>query len=519
VPNQKSPLEPGARIVKGGFVVLATYLIMMFLNVISTIAMLRLLGDEGYGTYGVGISLFSIIQGIAVLGIPTAAVRYIAKFMAKGDIASTKIVLRTSVKYLIISSAGFSIALALLAGPIASGIYHNVNYTNTFRVVAVMIPPGILLLGFIAFLQGFQRMKYYSYVQISWSSLRLFISIGLVLLGFFATGALLGYGIGIAAACALGILLLFRIVPKKRGGGCGKADIPHEMRSTAVQMWLASVGGLILVWCPNLLIGSILSMKSAGYYFASLSFITIISFFSGAISTPLFPAVSELWALGDKRGLERMVGISLKLTFAVIFPIATVTAVFSRFILALMGGSAFIAGATVLSILSVALIFQILEGINDVILCGIGKPRVFAKIYWAGVLSTVMITIPAAFLYGINGVAAGYLITIVLITFLGTYSVKKLAKLKYSQPAFFKIVLADVVMIALLLCFRPFVTTTLHAIFVGMIGILTYMAILLLSGFISRSDVQMLQQISKDMGEPSVLVKITNFLKRFARQT
>jgi O-antigen/teichoic acid export membrane protein len=510
-------MEPSARIVRGGFVVVATYLIMMVLNVIFTIAMLRFLGDEGYGIFGVGMALFSILQGIAVLGIPTAAVRYIAKFLALKDITSTKKVLRTSVKYLIISSAIFSAALALLAQPIASWLYHNVNYTNAFLVVAAMLPAGILIVGLTAFFQGFQRMKYYLYVQTSWSALRLFISIALVLLGFFATGALLGVAIGMSVACVLGFLLLPGVLPKVHKKGNKADDIPREMLSTAAPVWVASIGGLFLLWYPVLLMGSLLAIENAGYYFACLSLIMLAILFSRSISVPLFPAVSELWTLKDKKRLELTVRTALKLVFIVLLPLATCMAVFSGFILTLVGGGVFIAGSTALSLLSIALIFQGLEEVNDTILCGVGKPHVFAKIYWMGVGSTIAVTTPLVFLYGINGAALGYLVAMVLITILGTYYVKRLTKLKYNSPALLRIALADVVMIIFLLALRSIVTSVPYALLVGGVGVLVYMAALLLVGAIEKRDVEVLRHVSKEMGEPSLLIRVIRFLDRHSQ--
>ncbi len=515
--DQESLLEPSVRIVKGGFVVVITYLIMMVLNVVFTVVMLRLLGDEGYGIFGVGMALFSILQGVAVLGIPTAAVRYIAKFMALKDVASTKKVLRISVKYLVISSAIFSAALILLAQPIASWVYHNVNYTNAFLVTAVMLPAGILIVGLTAFFQGFQRMKYYLYVQTSWSVLRLAISVALVLFGFFATGALLGVAIGMSVACFIGFLLLPGVLPKRYKKGSEKSDIPRKMLSTAAPMWLASIGGLFLLWYPILLLGGALAIENAGYYFASLSLTLLVIMFSRSVSVPLFPAVSELWTMKDKRRFELTVRTALKLVFIVLLPLATGMALFSGFILTIVGGGVFIAGSTVLSLLSVALIFQGLEEVNDTIMCGIGKPRVFAKIYWVGACLTITVTTPLTLLCGINGAAIGYLITIVLITVLGTYAVKKLTKLRYNSKSFLRIALADAVMVALLLAFRSVVTAIPIALIVGGIGILVYLTALLLFGAIGKADVEVLRHISKDMGEPSVLTRLIRFLEKRSR--
>lgn len=152
-----------------------------------------------------------------------------------------------------------------------------------------------------------------------------------------------------------------------------------------------------------------------------------------------------------------------------------------------------------------------------VVLYGIGKPGVRTKIYLGGVLFAVATITPLAYLYGINGAAAGFLATVALVAVLSAFFAKWLARIKLGSPTFLRIVLANLVMIVLLLGLRPFVTSVPHALLVGGAGILVYAASLLLFRAIGKADVQVLRQISKDIGEPSVLKKVIRFLGRHSR--
>ena len=72
-------------------------------------------------------------------------------------------------------------------------------------------------------------------------------------------------------------------------------------------------------------------------------------------------------------------------------------------------------------------------------------------------------------------------------------------------------------MTVLLLWLRPFATSVPHALLVGGAGILVYAASLLLFRAIGKADVQVLRQISKDMGEPGVLKRVIRFLNKHAK--
>lgn len=90
----------------------------------------------------------------------------------------------------------------------------------------------------------------------------------------------------------------------------------------------------------------------------------------------------------------------------------------------------------------------------------------------------------------------------------------------FMHSLIFKIRGADksyLVMVVLLLWLHPFITSVPHTLLVGGADILVYAASLFLFRAIGKADVQVLRQISKDMGAPSVIKKMIRFLDRHSR--
>jgi len=514
--TEGSSIESSARVIKGGSIVFLSYIIAGIFNIIFTVSVMRLLGTEGYGTYMIGFALFSFMSSIALLGIPAAIVRHVAKYVAKKDHASALVILRKSMLYLILSSVAFAIAIAVLAGPIASHVYHDVRLTNILIVVALMIPCHVILVGFLGIAQAFQNMKYYLVLQSSWTALRLPISIALILLGFFATGALLGTAIGMVIASVIGFaLFLPKLLPKSsRNTG---PNLGGEILATAIPVWLAGIGGIVLTWYPILLLGSVTGIGDVGAYSASLSLILFFVLLPRTMAVPLFPVVSEFWTLGEKKKLGSAVRGLLKLIFITLTPFVIGIAIFSGFVLTLIGGGAYAAGSVVFSLFAIMLLFMSLVEINGVILVGIGRSSIYAKIYLVTAILALASITPLASLYGINGVAAGVLVAYMFLALLGMFFVRKLAGLRYFSPAFLKIALGGAVMAMFLVLAHSFVTSMWQAILAGVIGIFIYVIVVLKSGGVEKADVAVLKKISSDFKQPRILTKTIRFLERYAK--
>jgi len=515
--KESSSHETSARLLKGGFISMLNSILVIVFSTAYTILVARLLGSYGYGIVATCTALLSILSGIAGLGIPFAIAKYISKYAALKDWGSTKAVLRVAFKYIVILGLAFSVLLLLLAEWIATSLYHNPGLVNIFRIIALALPPALLLSGILSAFQGFQKISYYMFAQSSSVVLAVPIAVALMIMGYFATGALLGTAIGTVLACIFSIILLSRVLPKRssktRAGG-----VSRDILSFSIPMWLLGIGSLILWWYTTLLLGYVTSMQNVGYYSSSLGLTMFLLFIPVAIAVPLFPLISELWTLKDKKRLAVTFRTSIKLVFTILIPLAAGVAVFSDFALTLLYGRDFIAGGGVLRILAIALFFMSIMRINDAILGGIGKPGINAKMYWAATVLAVALITPLAWFYGITGAAVGFLVAHIFIACLGIFFVKKLAGLSYPLSAFKVPLLAVAVMLAVVIPLRYVVVNALQAILVGILGILIYIFTFLKLGGIKREEISLLEHISADIGKPRAFAGVIKFLKKFTKQ-
>jgi stage V sporulation protein B len=514
-----SAFEAGAKVVKGSIIIFFDLLCTAILGIAYAVLIARLLGPEGYGMAATGLALFNLLVGATSYGLSGAVTRHVAKYMALGRSGAVREVLHISMKYLVLLAFMFSFAVMVLAEPIATNIYGNPGLTNLFRVVALIIPIGAIFYGFIGIFQGFQRMKYIFYIDFASMALRLSIAVALVLLGYFATGALIGVGSGVLFSLLLGFGLLYKTLPKGTSREKEKTpELSKEIVSFAIPAWLGSIMGVFIASYGTLLLGSLAGMQNVGYYSVALGITLILTYLPTAVGAALFPAVSEFWTRGDRKSLINAARASVKLISFGLIPLVVILLIFPEFIIKLFFGAEFIAGADVLRILAVALLMAALGGVNSSIFNGIGKPKVNMKVYAVAAAIAVASITPLARVYGITGAAAGFLLVQIIFACLEIFLAAKRIGIVYPVGIFWRPTLAAGAMLAFIMATRLVATHIVHAVLIGIVGLFIYALALLKLGGVGRADLGVLKRISADMGKPRVFEGMIYFLNKFVKK-
>jgi len=519
MPSEDASWELSARVARGSFIILVSQLTLTVLGIAYTLTVARLIGAEGYGIVSIGFALTSVLLVISNLGIPDAIVRYVSKYAALKKFRTVRRVLRISFKYLLLLALGFSSALLVLAGPIATYVYHDPSLTNIFRVAALILLLRILLSGPEGIFRGFQRMHYILFENVAYAALRIPIAIVLVSVGFFATGALLGTAGGLIIALAFSLFLFIpKVLPKSRSReAVNDHQLSSEVLSFAAPTWLGSVAIVLLTYFGTLLLGYVASMQEVGYYSAAFYISIFLVALPGVMATALFPALSEQWTLKDRKNFALAVRTAIKLIFTLLIPLVVGMMIFSEFTMALLYGKEFVAGANVLRVLLTAMLFEGLSSINYSIFSGIGRPDVYMKISWATTGVGVAAIASMTWLYGAMGAASGLLIACVVRALLGAYFVPRLTHQDYPFPIFWRPLLATGAMLLFVISMRFVVGNIFQAAIVGLVGLVIYAYAFLKLGGVGKGDLEVLRRISSGMGKPRAVEKVLSFLERYTK--
>lgn len=383
---------------------------------------LRGLGAERFGL----LSLAWIIMGyflIFDLGLGNATTKYVAEALGRGNQGKVAPLVWTTVT----AQAVFGLLGAVvMAGitPLLVGRILNIppalteEAKGTFYVLAVAVPVILISNSVSGVLRAIQRFDLLNGVRIlSGTSTYLLPVIGLVLdLRLPAVVAL----ILLSRCIALSILLvaMLRLLPSLRAFSVSYSLFPRLFTYGSWVM-ITSIVGPVLLYLDRFLVASLLSVAALAYYSAPYDAVTRLSIIPTSLTMSLFPAFSALEGAGDRDNLEMFFARSLKYVLLAQGPIVLMIVLFAREILqAWLGNDFATRSASALQLLALGVLINSLGCIPFVLLQGIGRPDITAKLH----LLELPVYLGSAWVlvsrFGIVGAAAAWALRMALDTFL-----------------------------------------------------------------------------------------------------
>lgn len=352
---------------KGGSIVFGGKLYTYVCRIIMTILMARILGAEQYGLYNLALVAASIAGGLAVLGLDTGLVRYIAIFASRRDEARMWGALQIGVGIPTIVSVFMGISLFTLANPIAVQLFHEPRLVPLLRLASLAVPILTLIEVMAAATQGFKKMQYTTIAQdISQPTIRLTLMVVLAIVGLSAAGAVTAFISAVFVTFVMLLYFLNKLFPLKRPLRTAQRNIKEMCRFS----FPAYLSDLILTFRSNIqtmLLGTLHSVTNVGVYAVASHVDMIGGIFHRAIIVASRPIIAELHDKGEREQLRHFYQTTTKWTFTLNLPLLLITVLFPVQILSIFGKS-FVDGSLTLIILAWASMVDAGTGICGTVL-------------------------------------------------------------------------------------------------------------------------------------------------------
>lgn len=317
------------------------------------------IGPEQYGVLSLGIAVFWMAMTFANLGISKGVIRRISDYRGRGEEDRVPDVFAAAVSVTVPVSLLVGGAVFLLAEKISLLVFHDAALTPVLKVFAVAIPFQALYNHGSSVVQAYERLEYMAYVdKLFRSAATLGFTLLLLWLGWGVMGAVAAQ----LAAIALSTALIFwfahaNVFPVLRRWGDAASE-RGWLISYSWPLFLSGVVGLAVGWTDTVFLGFFDASKKVGLYNAALPTAQVMNVVGTAMSSALFPAVSQFYGAGKKEEAVSITGVALKWTHMMAFPAALMMALFAGPILRLLFGSVYVPAATALSFLAAAYFIQ-----------------------------------------------------------------------------------------------------------------------------------------------------------------
>lgn len=462
----------------------------------SQVALAWMYGPAQLGFYVLGVTLAQITNILSQFGMDNGVVRYVAHYSAEGDARRVR---GTVIQALLITfalSVVLSALLFLCAGFLADRVFDKPFLETMFRAFSVAVPFFTVMSMALWATQGFQTVKYQSYVQdVVRPVLNLAFIAVFYLLGVQVLGAVAAYVLSMAFGAALSLYYLRRIYPNLLNPELKPKFESRALFEASGPMIVTSFTQQINSWLAVLVLGVFASsIRDVGIYnvaFRTAALSTLVLF---ALSGIFSPMVSSLY----RRGLSQDLGYLYKdvsrwaFTGALVFFL--ITALLGRDIMAVFGED-FVTGWPVIVIIAAAQLFSSSVGPTARVLAMTGHQRMvmFATLGSAAAAAVLNLALVPAF--GIYGAAAATAAAMMLVNVLTLLSVRRYLgfwpySARYAQPIAAGLLAAASVYLAQLLILPGYSGAAALLVFVPLF--LVIFGALLVALGLSQSDRQFL---------------------------
>lgn len=377
----------------------------------------RHLGPDGAGTYFLVVAVFLIVANSAELGADTGLVRFVASVRALDRADDVRHVVRTAVVPVLVVGA------VLVAVLVPTALAVAPEGLQTWVVVAAV--PLTILSSLTALALGVTRgagdaLAFPAVQNILLPAGRM-IAVGVaVLAGWGVSEVVAAWLLPVPVALVVAVALAARHVTGRRQRG----SYPGFWRFSSARGVTACVE-IVLEWVDVVIVGIFASPAEAGVYAVVSRCVRAGEIVQQAARIAVGPAISAAAARGDQALMSRLYGVVTAAMVWAAWPFYAVLAVFAEPVLSIFGAG-FAEGVTSLRVLAGAMAVATAAGAVQSVLLMAGRSSWQLADKSGALVLDVVLTLALVPVWGIEGAAVAWAVTIVVDTLVVVYQVQVL---------------------------------------------------------------------------------------------
>lgn len=524
-------MSKGQSFIKGAAILGIAGALVKILGAIYRIPLSNIIMDEGIGYYQTAYPFYILLLTLSTAGIPVAIAKLVSEKRALGDYRNAHKVFKVALVGLFFGGVLTALIVALGSRKIVEFLGNpNAYYALIALVPALFFVP--IMGAFRGFFQGRQSMVPTALSQVIEQLFR-------IITGLVLTFILLGYGIPIAAGGAsfggsagaiAGTAVIMFIYFKNRKSLKDEIELTEIKTDYPVKK---IVRDLLMIAVP-ITMGSAISptmdtidaalvlrrLQYIGYSEATANVLyghlkgmaqTLINLpqvFSMAIAMSLVPAISDAKARKAKGEVVELITSGIRITLLIGLPAAFGLFVLSEPIIALLyyrnTPEAIASIGTLLSYLAFGVIFLTLVQSLTAIIQGLGKPFVPVRNLLIGAIAKIILTFVLTGIPAINikGAAISTVTAYAVAATLDLRYIIKVEKIKLNLKTIIAKPLVSAIGMGIVarISYQVVVGAigNSKATIVGVaIGALVYFALLIVTGAITREDLELIPKGKK----------------------
>ena len=482
---------------EGGMALMVGSVLGNGLNYFFMLFLARQLGMEEFGVYALGITLFNTLILLATTGFDSGTVKFTSERLALGDHPAARRMVAAA--WSIAAGLGVlaSIALAVAASPLASGIYGKPALASLLLLFAAAIPFAFTTVLLLSSLQAYQTMRYTVLVKYLWEPLGKWGIAGLALLaGWGLAGVVGGFVVTFMASAIFAAVALVRVarLSTRDVVSAQKNDV-RALACYCAPLLAANIFGVVAPRMDIMLLGYWASSQDVGLYLVAFQTAAVLALVLGAFDVAFAPIMGQAWARKDLVTIRESYAAVHRMAAMATVPLFVGVIVFQDEILSLFGREIG-EGGMALMILALGYLLNAMTGSANTVLLMTGRSRTVllnTVVYGIALVVGTVLLIPQ---WGILGAAVSASCALIGLNIIRVWQVWQSHRMLPWTWTVLKPLAAGLAMGAVLLVMKPLVPGLFYPL-VAIVGCAAYCGALILTQVESDDRVMVAAVLAK----------------------
>lgn len=370
------------------------------LGFLLSVALARLFGSHGIGTYFLALAVTNVAIVLSRAGLDNVVLRRVARHERDGDLAGARGTQRraSQIVALLASGAGLTI---VVAAPALARLFGEADLTPMLRIMALAVPTGALLALHAEALRGAGNATRAHLLQVVGPAA---VALALLLLWGDRSGVTAMAGIFVVAS-ALMLLLALRAWRARTSRGPLAPPSANALLREGLPLLVVAAMSFVMAWTDTLMLGAWAGTADVGVYGAALRVASLTAFVLLAVNSITARRYAYLHAEGRRGELEDLARRSTGLMVLAAAPIVIALLAVPGLVLGVFGAE-FPRGAGALRLLVLGQAVNVLTGSVGYLLMMTGHERLMRDTIVAAGVANVLLNALLVPRYGMTGAAA-----------------------------------------------------------------------------------------------------------------
>jgi O-antigen/teichoic acid export membrane protein len=427
---------------KGSIIVLISLVLGAGLGYVLQLVLSRMLSLSDFGLFYAILSFVGLLFGLKQIGTGPAFVRYVTEYKTKNDICSIKKVLITFLLIQLVLFGILCLVILLLSGYLTNSYFKTDKAFWPLIIITGAYFFSIFMSAFRGFFNAYQKMGMYSIVEFLQTLLFLVSAFILMRINNSTVSASWAFFISyllVAIICFIFVMTLFPFFKVKAKLD---VDIFKKLIRFGIPVTIGMIGTSLITSMDVSFLTYFYPLEKVGLYGIAVTIAGVSRFIPRSLTAILLPVTTELY-ITENTGLSAGISRLFRLLAVVVLPCAMLLTVLSNQTILVLFGTKFLGAAEAVPFQAWAIVFYSFFLVNQTILLGIHKPRIYAFIIVTGVIIGVVANLLFVPHFGMIGAGIADALTCFMITVQSLWYLRKYLHITLPWRAWIKTLVAS----------------------------------------------------------------------------